>query len=202
MLRPGEKRGRSSRGTRQSRGQRLFAVGLALSLGGCSFLLDFDEPVGPGGADAGVDASTVDAGDTPDAAVDTADAAAAANCDAFEPNDSLATPTAISPMSLAAAICPNDDEDFYSFDMLANTDVTVSLSFDNSASNLDVELYNAADTLVGAAIGDVALEEIVRGPTQGNPLPAGTYRIKVLSKTPDTIDYELTLGLVVGAASQ
>lgn len=202
MLRPGEKRMRSSIWTRRPRRPALLAVGLAISLGGCTFLLDFDDPVEPVDDDAGADASTVDAGDTPDAA-DVVDASTALNCTAFEPNDSLAEASAITPSSIDAAICPDADGDFYSFALLADTNLTVTLTFDNATSDLNLQLYNSADTVVAAAVGTDATEQILRGPAQGNALPAGTYRIEVLSATGDsTIDYNLTLAVATAAAAQ
>jgi hypothetical protein len=174
----------------------LAAMGFAVGLGGCTFLLDFDEPLDPGASDASPPA--IDAADVADASP-AADAALAANCDAFEPNDTLATPAAITPGALAAAICPDADGDFYSFSLLGSTNLTITLAFDNTSSDLNLRLYNSADEVVAAAVGTDATEQIVRGPAQTNELPAGTYRIEVFSATADsTLDYDLTLDLAVG----
>lgn len=176
-------------------------LGFAASLGGCTALLDFSEPIEPANnADAAVE--TVDATPAVDA-LTAFDAAAAANCEAFEPNDSLATPSPITPGTIAAAICPDADSDFYSFSLLGNTNVTVTLVFDNASSDLNLRLYNTADAVVAAAVGTDATEQILRGPATANELPAGTYRVEVFSATGDsTLDYDLTLDLAVGAASR
>jgi len=176
-------------------------LGFAASLGGCTALLDFSEPIEPANnADAAVE--TVDATPAVDA-LTAFDAAAAANCEAFEPNDSLATPSPITPGTIAAAICPDADSDFYSFSLLGNTNLTVTLVFDNASSDLNLRLYNTADAVVAAAVGTDATEQILRGPATANELPAGTYRVEVFSATGDsTLDYDLTLDLAVGAASR
>ncbi len=196
MLRPAEKQGSRSSWTKRPWRPAMAVIGFAACLGGCTFLLDFDEPLEPGASDAAIE---FDAPNIPDADT-SADAATAANCEEFEPNDTLETPIAINPGTLAAAICPDADGDFYSFALLGNTNLTITLSFDNSSSDLNLRLYNAADDVVAAAVGTDATEQIVRGPAQTNELPAGTYRIEVFSATGDsTVDYDLTLNLVVGA---
>lgn len=221
MLRPGEKQGfgsslikvptRRAWATRFPRGfgQRFasalvgsgaaLAFGLGASLAGCTFLLDFDEPLDPGNADA---SAVFDARDVADAGA-SFDAALAANCDAFEPNDTLVTPAAITPGVLQAAICPDADVDFYSFSLLGNTNLTITLAFDNESSDLNLRLYNEAGAVVAAAVGTDAVEQIVRGPAQTNELPAGTYRVEVFSATADsTLDYDLTLDLVVNTGAK
>tara|TARA_R110002096_G_scaffold77896_7_gene183336 strand:+ start:84121 stop:84795 length:675 start_codon:yes stop_codon:yes gene_type:complete len=220
MLRPGEKQGfgsslikvpthrawatRFTQGFAQSLAGSGAAIGLALgfgaSLAGCTFLLDFDEPLETGNADAA--SADFDAGDVADAGA-SFDAALAANCNAFEPNDTLLTPAAISPGALDAAICPDADADFYSFSLLGNTNLTITLAFDNESSDLNLRLYNEANAVVAAAVGTDAVEQIVRGPAQTNELPAGTYRVEVFSATADsTLDYNLTLDLAVNNGSE
>ncbi|MCP4447650.1 MAG: hypothetical protein GY811_20275 [Myxococcales bacterium] len=206
MMRPGEKRGHSSARRTSSSGPALLSIGLALSAGGCSVLLDFDEPIGPGSSDAGADADAgiADAADMPDASAAADAETAVANCIAFEPNDSLAAPAAITPMTLAASICPGTtDVDFYSFVLAASNNLTISLAFDSPTSNLDLEVYNSMDELVAATEGDTSIEQIVLSQAQGNDLPEGTYRIKILSETPeDSVDYDLTLDVSSFQSSQ
>jgi len=180
------------------------ALVLAQAASGCTLLLDFDKPLEPGTSnDAGTDASAADgSGPTIDAS-QSPDAAAAANCAAFEPNDDLAAASAITPMAIAAAICPNADTDFYSFALLASTDLTITLDFDNTASDLNLRLYDANGIVVAASLGSEASEVIARTGAQGNTLPGGTYRIEVLSATQDvTLDYSLTLSLMLASAAQ
>ncbi len=155
---------------------------------GCTFLLDFDGPI------TANDAGSADSG-TADARVDAmVDAQTVVNGAVGEPNNSISVPTPLAEGPLEAAIWPNTDIDFYSFALAANVDLTITLAFDSSASNLDLRLYNEMGTQVGDAGGTEAPEVITLGPTTGNMLPAGNYRVEVLSVTQDvSLDYTLTL---------
>ena len=158
---------------------------------GCTFLLDFDGPI------TTTDASSPDSGTAdamPDAMVD---AQTVLNGAVGEPNNSISETTPLAEGPLEAAIWPNTDIDFYSFALAANVDLTITLAFDNSTSNLDLRLYNDTGTQVGSAAGTGALEEIILGPATGNVLPAGNYRVEVLSVTQDvSLDYTLSLARV------
>ncbi len=198
MLRAGEN-WRSYASSTLPSGRRLggtLAVGIALATAAsCTLILDFDEPIEAGESDAA--APAIDATPPPDAAP-SIDAIGSATCDAHEPNNDLDTVATITPGIQSAAICPDDDVDFYGFSLLADTELTITLTFDNSSSDLNLRLYNDAGAVVVASVGTDATELIQRGPTMSNALPAGTYRIEVFSVTGDiTVDYDLNLELTL-----
>jgi hypothetical protein len=174
------------------------SLGLVGALPGCSLLLDFDEPLES--IDGGPrDGSADDAAPLPDAILNP-DAALAANCEALEPNDSLATPQAITPMTIAAAHCPGGDLDFYSFELAANTELTITLDFlnDPTPGDLNLRLYDSAQDVRSVASGTGTSDQIIHSPGLGNALPAGTYTIEVFPAAGSFAkDYSLTLEQVV-----
>lgn len=112
---------------------------LALTLEGCSFLLDFSDNAIPKDA-------------RPDAPYSPAE------CDYKEPNNSLATAAAITPTDTGpAAICAGipEDHDFYRFNVPAGaTKVEVRLSTRyRTGGDLDLRLYDKAGTMLARSSG-------------------------------------------------
>ncbi len=170
---------------------RLVLTATALSiLGGCTFLLDFDTPVSAeedadASVDSGADATVIDA---------MVDAQTVLYCAASEDNNSLSQTKPLPAGTLEAAICPNTDLDFYSFELAMDVDLTISLSFDNTTSDLNLHLFDAMGSIVASATGTGALEEIIRGPGTVDALDAGNYRVEVVALDHDaSLDYTLTL---------
>ena len=200
---PGEKAGRPSLRNRPDAVASLLVIAIGLCSASCSLLLDFDKPIEAGREDAASpdgsgseDATAAFDATNLDASNLEPDAQTAANCAAYEPNDSLDEPIGITPMSIDAAICPDADQDFYSFFMLNNTNLSITLVFDNANSDLNLTLYNSMGAVVAAAVGTDSTEAINRGPALGNALPGGAYRIAVPSVTGYvSVDYTLTLTL-------
>lgn len=211
MLRPGENAGVQAAGVRapmskqasmskRAKEQAFVAMVLAAGLSSCTFLLDFDKPIEAGAADSGIQA--IDGGAEADA-LPSIDAGGSVTCAAHEPNDILTAPSLIAPSTVEAAICPDDDVDFYQFSILEENELSITLGFTTPGSDLNMRLYNDASQVVVAAVGTDGAEQITRGPTQSNPLPAGDYRIEVFSATGDaTVDYDLTLAITAAATAR
>jgi hypothetical protein len=133
---------------------------LALALGGCSLLLDFDDPVIP--RDASV----------PDASPDGADFA--------EPNDTFDTAFVVgSGSKTGLAILPRGDQDYFRFTLATPRDLILTVRFTQAAGDLDLALYDAARQEVASSTGNDDDEQIVRTQAMGNQLPAGDYFILV-----------------------
>ncbi len=159
------------------------------AFGGCTLLLDFDAPI------VGNDA-TIDSG-TADAAVDAmVDAQTVFNCLVAEPNDDHVAAIALAEGALNAALCPGtaDDLDYYSFAVAADTDVILSLTFDDSIANLVLTVYNSSDMAIVQSSGTNSPAIIERTLAQTSRLPLGTYQVRVASTNSGTrLDYQLTL---------
>jgi hypothetical protein len=147
-----------------------WALGLVPLCGGCSLLLDFSPKAAP--ADAAIDAPYNHS-----------------ECQYMEPNDTIATATAISPGvdTGPAAVCPLvmgvDDLDFYKFTVPAGTTkVTVTSTFQNKLGDLDMKLYNAASEAVVAASLGFTDGETITCPGSSPPCPTlspGDYVFEV-----------------------
>lgn len=165
---------------------RLPSLGLlsatVLGLGGCFLILDFSEDVPT------QDAGPVDAGESDAAPVD-ATPGADANLD-YEANNSLATAFDISAQveDVVAAISPIGDHDFYLFNVAADTDLTLTLSFANSdgSGDLNMNLRTADGTLHTEAFGDEETEVIEHSATLGNRLVPAVYVVEVFSASETT----------------
>jgi hypothetical protein len=110
---------------------------LAAAMPGCSFILNFDEPL------------PVDA--APDAVYTQSE------CEYMEPNDTLATAAMISAGDTGpAAICAPDagsseDRDFYKF-TATGTPAVITLNFTaRPGGDLDLKLYDATGTMISSS---------------------------------------------------
>jgi hypothetical protein len=163
------------------------AAVLGAGLGGCSLVLDFDDPI-EGPADAA----------PPDGF--------GAACDFGEPNEAIETAFALAAgPSGPAAICAGgeQDHDFYSFQVDGTQDATIRIRFDAGAGSgdLDLGLYRCDGSFVIGAgtVGDD--EQIDR--SGGQRLPAGDYCFEVFGQQPSFLnvyDLELTVTSVLADA--
>jgi len=168
----------------QRRGRSLFAaVAGALLSGGCTLILDFDDPPAP--PDAMV----------PDAIPDTA-------CMFGEDNDSRTRAYALTPVTgQVAGICDAGDHDYYSLQVATGQALTFEIVFDQQGArgDLDLRLLDVNGQLVAQSISADRDEKIVcpgEGPHCG-PLVAGNYFVEVYGYSDTTtnaytIDYTLT----------
>jgi hypothetical protein len=146
----------------------------ALLLGGCSVLLDFDKPIGDGGAPPTIDAPMIDADpNAPDAPPDPKLL--------DEPNNDFASATPITPGTYGPlAIDPLGDHDFYKFTLTAASDVDVKIIFLETDGDLDLKLYDGTMTLTQpTSQGFMSNEEIIHNATMNGQLAAGDYYIEV-----------------------
>lgn len=133
---------------------------------GCSLILDFDEALP---ADAAIDAVY-----------------SQAECDYFEPNDTLATAHAATATDTGpAAICSTpgtEDHDFYKFSATGGT-VTVGIQFTSRAGgDLDIKLYRESDMTMVAQSRDFGGSEMITCPGSSPACPtlaAGAYILEV-----------------------
>jgi hypothetical protein len=176
---------------RRQRADRMGRVAAALALilaAGCSLVLDFGDR-----ADAApeADAPVADAlgTDAPDP------------CNELEPNDEIATAAVIVPGTYPGlAICPAGDRDFYRFEVAANADVVVEITFDNraGAGDLDLRLYGPLGAVVASSAGFGDVERIERSLAMENRLDEGEYTAEVYGATVQVEnEYQLTLSIVV-----
>lgn len=131
--------------------------------GGCSLVLDFDKP-------------PVDA--PPDSPVDET------ACMAFEPNDTPAEATMITPGDYTAAIC-GGETDYFKFSVTGAESVLARITFmnRNGAGDIDLRLLNAAGaTTIDESRTSADVEEVMcpGGIMCNGPLPAGDYVLQVL----------------------
>ncbi len=104
-------------------------------------------------------------------------------CAAAEPNDSpeQAVAIAVGAAPLAAAIC-RPDIDFYAFTAPAGpVIVRIDLRFeqDGTQGDLDLRLYNRANTLLASSLSSDDDEAIICPGAGCSTLPAGDYVIEV-----------------------
>jgi hypothetical protein len=170
----------------QRRGRSLFVsvlFGLGLGLGGCSLVLDFDDPPPP------ADASQPDAID---------DAA----CTFGEPNDQRAMASVLDPITgTLAGICDDGDRDFYALTVADAQMLSFEITFVQvgARGDLDMRLLDVNGEVVSQSLSLDADEKIVcpgEGPHCAQ-LAAGSYFIEVYgfsdsTKNAYTINYELT----------
>lgn|GEM_PF-2448555 len=163
------------------------ATGLALFLGGCSLILDFDKKENPADIDGAVSdaAPFVDGGDP---------------CGAFESNDTLTAAVLIEPGTYSPlGICPGGDKDFFRFVLADNQDMVVEATFDNKngAGDLEMRLYdNSTGMIIDGSMGVLDFERVERSLADSNQLPAGEYVVEVYGFN-DTIENTYDLSLTV-----
>lgn len=162
----------------------VLAGALAMALGGCSLILDFDVEGDAGPGDGGLaDASQ----DGPDP------------CETGEPNDDISEAFVISAGLLSdAAICPAGDKDFYRFTLGEAQDMVILLSFDNmgGAGDLEMRLYDGLGTIVDGSMGFGNTERIERSLAMSNQLAAGDYLIEIYAFSASTQNaYTLDLAI-------
>jgi hypothetical protein len=135
----------------------------ALSVGGCSALLDW--------SDEQIPKDAYDLPYTPE------------QCTYLEPNDTLETAAVYDPaMPAGGAICKQDpvDHDFYKVTVPANTSVTFTLTFPEGG-DLDLRLYDAGGSQLAQSRDVTTMESITcPGDTNGcAQLAAGDYVVEV-----------------------
>jgi hypothetical protein len=158
-------------------------AGLALCAG-CQLVLDFAPLADAAPPDA--DIVVADA-PLPDAMVDP--------CEQFEPNDRLDDGVAIAPGALQAAICGDEDSDYFLFDLDGKQDMSVDLTFEAGDNDLELQLYeNTNGTLLEISTGMDGDERIEHSEEVSGRLPAGNYGVRVFGRVPEAQNgYELTL---------
>ena len=115
---------------------------------------------------------------------------AATGCidDAGENDDGAATARTLSPGAVTGIVC-GDDEDWFRVTIASRRLVRIQLSHSPTAGNLDLELRDAAGTrLVARSTRPGGLEDITT-----ERLAPGTYTVRVVAPTADTVSYRLTL---------
>lgn len=98
---------------------------------------------------------------------------AAAGADAYEPNNSAAAATALSPGRLEG-LTHCGDADFYRFNVARQGTTSVGIDFSHSQGDLDLRLTDAAGNRVATAAGTTDNELIEKG------LPVGAYVLEVI----------------------
>src|SRR5262249_37201835 len=94
--------------------------------------------------------------------------------DAFEDNDTLAAPHAITAgMIQALFACPGDD-DYYSIALGLNDTLTVDLAYTFGEGDIDLEIYNPAGTVIASGHNATSNESATITAATG-----GTYVIRV-----------------------
>lgn len=166
------------RAPRRCAGRALAALAwmaLAASSSGCQLLLDFSELADGGASDDGA-----------------VPADASALCAAGEPNDSFETATAVSSGALGA-VCGGGDRDLYKFTVDGNQDVEVVVSFTAGAdTDLELDLVDAAGTVLTVSTGLDGDERIEQSAALGNRLAAGDYAAEIYGRT-DAVSNEYEL---------
>ncbi len=101
---------------------------------------------------------------------------AAGSCctdDAGEPDDTRSTARSLpTDNSFDGTICPGDD-DYVSFSVSSPTGISITMTFDDSMGDLDLELYGPTGTLVGSSRGTTDIETI-----EMDLFETGTYTIR------------------------
>lgn len=117
--------------------------------------------------------------------------------DAFEPNDTFATATQLSPIDPAgyrAYICSPTDEDYFRFFVALNDEIRLTL--DELPFNYDLELYTPYAGLVAFSRNPSKVSERISFRASNH---AGEYRVRVLSATGEfstTLPYRLLVEVV------
>ena len=132
---------------------------------GCSLILDFSDTAVP--VDAAIDGPFTQI-----------------ECDYKEPNDTAGAAALFDATEVGpAAICSDDDRDFYKVTIPANASVEVRINFVNRASgDLDLRLYDRTGTTVLAQSRGFASEEKIVCPGAAPTcmmLPADDYIFEV-----------------------
>jgi len=164
----------------------LWGVVACALLGGCSLILDFNDPGGGGG---GIDAMPADAGPVGDGGDP---------CSAYEPNNSLSTAYPIEAGTYSpVGVCPSGDRDFYSFAVDGAQDVVIDALFTNGQGmDLEMRLYNDQGMVIARSETFTDNEEIVQSSATNTLLPAGTYSVEIFGfNNVDANDYQLVLTL-------
>lgn len=139
------------------------ALLLSVGLGGCSLILDFDEP----GEGPPIDAPVTDQ-----------------LCMMFEPNESPAEATALAVGTVMAAIC-GGETDFYRITLDGASNATISVAFMNrgGAGDIDLRLLNASGASAideSRTSNDTETVMCPGGIMCTGALPAGDYLVQVL----------------------
>jgi len=173
--------GASARGTRVHPYVFFGLAALALAQGGCSLILDFDQPTDAGPPDAPV--------------TDT-------SCMAYEPNNAPSEAMVIVAGDIEAAICGNGETDYYKVTLDGAQSLLARITFmnRNGLGDLDLKLLRADGTSIidesrtSADVEEVMCPGGLACPTSA--LAAGDYLIQVLGfngsvQAPYTLHLEL-----------
>jgi hypothetical protein len=139
------------------------ALIVSLGLGGCSLILDFDEP----GEGPPIDAPVTDQ-----------------LCMMFEPNDLPGEATPLPVGTIMAAIC-GGETDYFRITLDGVSDVTVTINFSNrnGAGDIDLRLLNASGAATideSRTSNDTETVMCPGGIMCTGALPAGDYLVQVL----------------------
>jgi hypothetical protein len=101
--------------------------------------------------------------------------------DTYEPNDGVSSARSLaSGQQLAGRVCPGND-DYYAIEAMAGRPVVVWASFDQTEGDLDLELRDERDNIVGQSLGYGDLEEIEFTPTESGTFYAVVYGANVMA---------------------
>ncbi|MEX0642933.1 MAG: lysyl oxidase family protein [Pirellulales bacterium] len=132
--------------------------------------------------------------------VDQAEADDADSGDVFEDNDTFATAATLPAVDHVyedlSVLRPNDN-DYYSIVPTESGSLAVNLAFLNSQGNLELEIYNAAQTRVASSASTADGEQVRIPVTAGQ-----AYYIRVLGKgTATNINYSLSVDMIEAGES-
>ena len=111
---------------------------------------------------------------------------------AREPNESIAaaTPVAVGEY-VDLAICGLADQDFYAIEICAGGTITIDVLFTHADGDIDVQLRNAANTVVDDSTGTADNEQIIFT----NAGATALHYIRVLGFLAAQNDYSMTIGI-------
>ena len=110
--------------------------------------------------------------------------------DGFEPNDVSAAATALNvPGTTGGLISASGNEDWYTFDIAAGSDLELRADFLHGQGDIDLFLYDSAQLELARSNGFTNGEELFLGPS---PVQS-TYYLKVVRKDSGCSTYSLTI---------
>lgn len=112
--------------------------------------------------------------------------------DAFEPNDTVLTAFATNPRTLAATLCPNE-EDFYSVELQEEGGVRMTLRYDGALGPLALELLPAPGARSGLAVGVEERAGLVRAVIESADAHTIAAVARVTSRSGGVVPYELLI---------
>ena len=116
--------------------------------------------------------------------------------DGFEENDTFETAAAVTPGTYSDLQCLDDD--WYKVTVSAGQDLVVTINFDDTLGDIDMELYDGSSNYIMGSYGVQDLERVY-----GAKLAEGTYYIYVYGYSGATNPYSMTVatGNLVGGIS-